>query len=485
MTDIAFRSATELSAALRDMEISSRELLDLYLARYEELNPRLNAVVTLDEERARAQATEADNALARGEVRGPLHGLPMTVKDAYEVAGVRTTGGDPAHAEHVPATDADAVARLRAAGAIIFGKTNMSEQGADWQTFNQVFGCTNNPWDEERTPGGSSGGSAVALAAGLSAFELGSDIAGSLRIPAHNCGVYGMKTSQGIISQRGHIPGEPGRLSPIDLVVMGPMGRSAEDLDLGLDVLTGAEGGPAKAWALDLPAPRRPSLADYRIAAWLDDPYCTIDREVLEVLESAAATLRAAGVEVVHTQPPVPLEEGHRDLYQPLFMAVAAGMFADEVFNMMLQFAEGDPTGDEGEIARIAQLITARVRDWHTVNERRYRAAQRWAEFFTDYDALLCPVAPTIAIPHDHNPDMSQRSLTINGEKRRYDEQMIWTGMVNASFLPSVAAPVGLSRTGLPVGVQIVAPYLEDRTAVDIARRLADLVGGFVPPPGL
>lgn len=484
MSEIAFQSATELVSALRSRQIASRELLGLYLDRIDKLNPRLNAVVTLDEGRARERARQADEARARGEEWGPLHGLPMTVKDSFETAGMRTTSGDPEYADHVPGRDAEAVARLRDAGAVVFGKTNMPLQGADWQTFNEVFGTTNNPWDDSRTPGGSSGGSAAALAAGLAGFELGSDIAGSLRIPAHCCGVYGLKTSHGIVPQIGHIPGEPGSLSPMDLVVMGPMGRSPDDLDLGLDVLAGPDRRHAAAWELRLPPPRHTALADYRIAVWLDDPYCPVDSEVGDVMAAAVDALRAAGAQVTETAGPVPLAEAHRELYQPLLMAVASSVFPDEVYDELAQAAQLDPHGDQADLVRVARAITMPIRDWLALDERRHRAAQRWAHFFEHFDVLLCPVAPTVAILHDHNPDMDQRALTVNGERRSYEDQQVWPGMVTMPLLPAVAAPVGRSRSGLPVGIQVVAPFLEDRTAVDVARRLADVVGGFTPPPG-
>src|SRR6266849_1336134 len=263
MPDLCLRSATALAAALRRREIGCQELLDRYLERVARLNPALNAIVTLDAERARAAAERADRELASG----PLHGLPMTVKDTFETAGLRTTAGAPVLADYVPASDASAVARLRAAGALIFGKTNTPTFAADAQTYNPVFGTTNNPWDRARSPGGSSGGSAVAMAAGLSALELGSDIGGSIRNPAHYCGVYGHKPTHGIVPGRGHIPGPPGTLAEVDIGVVGPLARSADDLDLALSVLAGPAEDRGRAWLLELPPPRRGSLREYHVAA--------------------------------------------------------------------------------------------------------------------------------------------------------------------------------------------------------------------------
>lgn len=479
MTHIAFRSASELTEALRNKEISSRELLEEYLSRVARFGPGLNAVVTLAEEEARRRALAADEALARGELWGPLHGLPMTVKDAIETAGIRTTGGVPELADHVPDTDADTVARLRDAGAVIFGKTNVPVGSSDWQSFNPIFGCTNNPWNVDRTPGGSSGGSAAALAAGLTGFELGSDIAGSIRTPAHYCGVYGLKTSHGIIPAHGHIPPSPGGLGEMDLAVLGPMGRSPEDLDLGLDVLGGADPERAVAWRLELPPPRATSLADFRIAAWLDDPYCTVDREVLEVMQDAVEAIRKAGAKVDDTARPVGLAESHR-VYLGLLMGVGAGVLGDEEFGAALAME-----AEETDAVFHPRLVTQRARDWHRYDEERHRIRARWAAFFKDHDVLLCPVVPTAAIPHDHTPEQEDRRTTVNGETRGYLSDMTtWSGLINMPLLPSAMAPIGRTRGGLPVGIQIVAPYLEDRTATGFARLLRDLLGGFQPPPG-
>ncbi len=279
MSDIALRPAHELADAIRRRELSSRELLDHYLARVERLNPALNAVVTLDPDGARRAADAADAAVARGEVVGPLHGVPMTIKDTYETAGMRTTCGVAAW-DHVPDIDAEAVRRLREAGAVIFGKTNAPSFAADWQTYNPIFGATNNPWDTTRTTGGSSGGAAAALAAGLTALELGSDIAGSIRLPSNWCGVCGHKTSWGIVPHRGHLPPPPGALATSDLGVMGPMARDIADLELALDLLAGPAQAPAVGWRLELPPARASTLRELRLATWLDDPAYPVESDV-------------------------------------------------------------------------------------------------------------------------------------------------------------------------------------------------------------
>jgi len=277
MADIALWPAHRLAEAIRRRQLSSREVLDEYLARVERLNPPLNAVVTLDADAARAAADAADAAVARGDAVGPLHGVPMTIKDTYETAWMRTTCGLEAW-DHVPERDAEAVRRLRGAGAVIFGKTNTPTLAGDWQTFNPIFGTTNNPWDTTRTTGGSSGGSAAAVATGMTALELGSDIAGSIRVPSNWCGTCGHKPSWGVVPQRGHLPPAPGALADSDLQVMGPMARDVDDLELGLDILAGPAGDAAVGWRLELPASRGASLRELRLAVWLDDPAYPVQR---------------------------------------------------------------------------------------------------------------------------------------------------------------------------------------------------------------
>ncbi|MFI5695383.1 amidase family protein [Kribbella sp. NPDC051586] len=437
LTDLTTAPASELVRALRRREVSSRELLEHYLARIERLNPALNAVVTLDAESALAAAAAADQDTARGHDVGALHGLPMTIKDSLETAGLRTTAGAPDLAGYVPARDADAVARLRAAGAVIFGKTNLPTYAMDWQTYNPVFGTTNNPWDLTRTPGGSSGGAAAAVAAGLTGLELGSDIRGSLRQPAHNTGVFALKPSFGIVPVRGHVPGPPGTLSTPDMAVLGPLGRSADDLDLALDVLAGPDAAMARAWRLRLPAARGRSLTDYRIAVWLNDPVAPVDSAVHEVLTAAVETLGSAGARIDDLARPVELGE------------------ANAVFEKLFQAA-----------------VSPGAADWNYTHEHRQQLRAQWQHFFESYDVLLTPVSPVAAIKHDHTGDVDNRAITVNGTERPYTDQSIWTGLAGGAYLPAAVAPAGQTRDGLPVGIQIIAPYLEDRTAIDLARHI-------------
>ncbi len=484
MTDIAFRSATALVAAIRNREVSSRELLEYYLKRVERHNPKINAIVTLDVDRARQQADAADAALKRGDNLGPLHGLPMTIKDTFETAGVRTTAGAPVHADHVPTHDASTVARLKAAGAVVFGKTNTPMFAMDVQSYNPIFGVTNNPWDLTRSPGGSSGGSAAALAAGLTGLELGSDIGGSIRNPAHYCGVYGHKPTFDIVPLRGHIPGPPGALTAADIAVAGPLARSAEDLSVALDLLVGPDDDDALAWRIVLPPPRRSALREYRVAAWLDDPACPVDVEVRTRHQATVDALRKAGVQVdEQARPGFQFTDALGTYLRLLWAAISPGV-PPEAFQNFINMATQLPQDDKGLLAHFVHGTILRQRDWLLLHEARAQYRARWAEFFKNYDVLLCPITPTAAIPHDHSEPMTVRTIQVNGQPHPYLNNIAWAGLIGMAYLPVTMAPVGLTSQKLPVGVQVVGPYLEDRTTIDFARRLGEVVGGFVVPPG-
>ena len=478
MSDPTHMSATELAAEIREGRLRSREVLDHYLERIDRLDEPVNAVVTLDTDRARQAADVADEAVSGGEKLGPLHGVPMTVKDSFMTAGMRTTAGAKELADFVPENDAIAIRRVREAGAIVFGKTNLPVYAADIQTYNDLFGTTNNPWDLQRSPGGSSGGSAAALAAGFTSLEMGSDIGGSIRIPAAMCGVMGHKPSFGILPVRGHIPGLPGTLTEADIAVVGPMARRVEDLELALEVLAGPKEWQRVGWRLELPPPRRSSTNEYRVAAWLDEPACAVDTEILALLEGAAAALAREGA-TVSTEARPDIEFGKAiETFERLMAAAMAGAFSLEKIEAMA--ARGTETGPE----RWSTYNSQRHRSWLSWNERRLQMRKKWHEFFQDWDVLLLPVCPLSAIEHDHSRPMTHRTITVNGESRDYQDQMHWVGLVGVAYLPVTVVPVGRTSAGLPVGIQIAGPYLEDRTTLDVARRLVEIHGGFEPPPG-
>ncbi len=488
MDSIYSESAAALVKAIKGKRISAVEALQAMLERIKAVNSAINAVVTVDEEGALARARAADEALARGEDLGPLHGLPMTVKDSWETAAIRTTAGAKEFADYVPREDAVGVARLKAAGAIIFGKTNLPSYAADIQSYNPLFGITNNPWDESRTVGGSSGGAAAALAAGMTPLELGSDLAGSIRVPAAMCGVYGHKPSYRAIPMRGHIPGPPGTQSEADLAVAGPMARTAQDLQLSMDVLTGPNAREAKAWQLKFPGPRHKALKAYRVACWFDDPYCPVQESLRDKLEDLADKLEKAGARVDRTaRPPFSLKDNH-DIYLTLLGAVVGAGMPPKLFR---QIQRGLP------LARLAQRLgqvppemttylegcTQHTRHWITTNEARTRLRAEWDSFFTRYDVLLTPVLPTNAFVHNTKGNILNRKLVIDGKTRHYLDLFTWCGLATTSYLPVTTAPIGLDASGLPSGVQIIGPYLEDRTCMDFAARLDRLTGGFMAPP--
>ncbi len=482
MTDLGTKSARDLAAMIRRKQISSRELLDYFLGAVAERNEPLNAVVTLDEERARATAANADEALARGDALGPFHGLPMTIKDTFETAGVRTTAGNPIWTDHVPERDADPVAKLKRAGVVVFGKTNLPFMAADVQSYNDLFGCTNNPHDLTRTPGGSSGGAAVAVASGFTSLELGSDIGGSIRTPAHWTGVYGHKPSHGIVSNRGHIPGPPGALSQPDLGVAGPLARSAEDLAIALDVLAGPDQNRAVGWRLDLPRPRHARLSDFRVATWFDDPALPVDDSVRSRLKATTEALRAAGVQVDEkARPEFDLERLIRD-YNRLLMPIVLADLPDEAIAGLTRLANSFDKEDMSDAAEAARAPLIQHREWLRTNESREHSRVAFREFFSSYDVLLCPVTSVPAIPHDHSP-FPARTIRVNDQMRPYTDLFGWISMATACHLPATVAPVGPTADGLPIGIQIVGPYLEDRTTIEFARLLGDVIGGFSPPP--
>ena len=475
----AFQSASTLATEIRERRIGCLELLEHYIARVERFNPDLNAIVVLDFDRARDRARAADAALERGEVWGRLHGLPMTVKDSYDVEGLPTTWGVPDLRDNIAGTNAVAVDRLLAEGAVIFGKTNVPFNLADFQTYNENYGTTNNPWDLALVPGGSSGGSAAALAAGLTGLEAGSDIGGSIRNPAHYCGVCGHKPTWGVLPPRGHT--KPGVLAPTDISVVGPLARDAGDLALAFDVMAGPDRIEANGWRLELPRPQGRGPGDWRVAVWADDGFCPVDRAVHDAIHRAANAFRDAGSHVDFEARPG-FEPGEADeVYMALLQSALSARHTDEEFGKTLERIArlGD---DDSPRARRLRAGAMHHRDWILTHERRTRLRWAWREFFDRFDVLLCPIACVPAFAHDQQRDMDARRITVNGETRPYWDQIFWAGLTCVALLPATVAPAG--SEGLPVGVQIVGPEGGDHVTIEVARQLGGLIGGFRPPPG-
>lgn len=483
MSDLSFAPAHVLAAMIRRREISAVELLDHFTARHAAHNGKVNAIVATDFERALAQAEEADHALSRGELWGPYHGVPMTIKDALETEGLTTTGGSPMFKDHVPERDADAVARIKAAGAIVFGKTNVPLFSGDLQSYNEVYGTTNNPWDLTRGPGGSSGGAAAALAAGLTPLEIGSDIGGSIRTPSHLCGVFGHKPSYDLVSKRGHLPGLPGSLFQSDLSVVGPLARSARDLEIALSMIMGPDDFNAVGYAPALPEPRARDPRELTIATWFDDPFCPVEAENVAIMEQAADALEKAGATIHRdARPDFDFAEAFEIYSTLLHGGTTRGFPAPVVARMKEAAATLDPsdTSHEAMQARGAALTHHR---WLELKEEQAQMRAKWAQFFDTYDAVLMAVIPVAAFPHDQQSNFHKRALTVNGEARPYLDLVSWAGLPLVSYLPSTAVPVSRTKAGLPVGVQIVGPYLEDFTTIAIASMLERELGGFVAPP--
>ena len=481
--DLSYATATELLAALAAGELSSRELLEHQLTRIEAVNPALNAVVTLDAERALARAGEADQARARGKSWGPLHGLPMTVKDVFETAGLRTTSGAPELAEHVPERDAVTVARLKAAGAIIVGKTNTPLYAGADQTFNDVFGTTNNPWDVSRSPGGSSGGSAAALAAGMTPLELGSDIGGSIRAPSHFCGTYGLKASWGTVPSRGHIPGPPGSLLEPDVNVCGPMARSVADLVLAHGVLAGPRPEDAVAWHLELPPAEAlgpVAVEGLRVALSIDEDGFPLAADVAQVLRSYADRLADAGAVVEEVPLPVPLRQ-LADSWLDLVVPIIGSGLPDDVFAAFAPLADLEPTDLLG---RAGRGMAIRFRDRNAADQRRQQHRARFAEHAQRYDVTLVPPFATAAFPHDER-DIVERFVDVDGQQVHDLDAVAWCAGIGTVLVPVVALPAGRTSSGLPVGVQVVGSWLQDRRLLAQAAAMDDVAGGFVAPPML
>ena len=439
--------AGQLAAALAAGQVSAVELFDAAVSRIERLDGPINAVVVRDFDRALGAAKAADAALARGE-RRPLLGVPMTVKEAFNVAGLPTTWGSPAFGGWIADTDATAVARLKAAGAVILGKTNVPPFLSDWQSANPIYGRTNNPHDLTRVPGGSSGGSAAALAAGFTPLEFGSDIGGSIRVPSAFCGVYGHKPSYNLVPQRGHTPPGTDGVGP-PLNVVGPLARSVEDLVLALDIVAGPDDEESAGYRLALPPPRHAELRDFRVLMLTDHPLAAVDSEILAALDGLAARLEEAGAAVSRGS----------DLLPDL--AVAHGVYLGILMTAMSRGAPPAPN-----------LMNAHA--YLNALDGQLAVRRRWAGVFDAFDVIIAPVLGVAAFPHKDG-EWTERTLTIDGRETPFADQLVWPGLATLGNLPATAVPIGKTAAGLPIGAQIIGPYLEDRTTLAFADLISRL----------
>jgi amidase len=481
MAELAFLPARGLAALVRRGRIGCVELLDHFIERIDRLDPSLNAIVVRDFDRARKLARTLDRKRGKEGGSGPLFGVPVTTKESYDVEGLPTTWGYEDRRNHVAASNSLAVDRLEAAGAVVFGKTNVPVGLADWQSYNPVYGVTNNPWNLEHTPGGSSGGSAAALAAGLTGFEIGSDIGGSIRVPAAFCGVFGHKPTWGLCPPRGH--SLSGAAAMTDISVIGPLARSADDLALGLGLLAGPDESET-ALSQPLPAPRTQSLEGLRVALWAEEPGQETDAEIVARIKALGTFMRRQGAKLSTSVRPEfdPVEAFH--VYLRLLNAALSGRMSDETEASMRDKAARLPPDDMSADAVIVRAAGMSHRQWLAENERRHQIRRAWGLFFQNWDVLLCPVIGTPALPHRQDGATWERRLTVNGREIAYNDLLFWPGLTCGFHLPASVAPIGFTKSGLPIGVQIVGPLYGDRMTIAVAKMLEAEWQGFVPPPG-
>jgi amidase len=473
-----FATAAETADAIRTKKISATELMDLTFRRIDRHNPKINAIVWQFREQAMERARQADETLAKGKIWGPLHGVPVTIKEALAYQGSPNTWGLPQLQDVKSPRTAVAAERLESAGAIVIGKTNAPVMLGDWQSDNPIYGTTNNPWDVTRTPGGSTGGGAAALAAGLGCLTLGTDLSGSIRIPAHFCGMYGHKPTLELVSADGLQPGpwdgSPG--VPMDLGVVGPLARSAGDLALALNAIGGPNGDDAKAWSWRMPSPRHQRLKDYRIGYVMDDEFAPVSSDVGKLYENALAELSRAGAKMERGWP----------------VGIDPQAQLKTYLHMLFAFLSFDVSKEQREAARarfdrnpddISAAATVEPHGrWLQETLRRLSVRAVWQKYFESHDVFLLPAGFSAAFPHDRSQPIEKRVVETPEGKRPYLNTPLWTYFATLAGLPATVAPVGRTQAGLPAGIQIVAPIWEDGTSIEFAALLAETVGGFTEP---
>lgn len=480
MTEFAFESAVSLARRIRAKEVSSVELLSYFFDRVDQHNEPLNAIIWEMRDEAMDAAKQADAAIAAGAEVGPLHGVPMTIKESYDVKGTPSTWGSPPLKDNIASRDALSVERLRNAGAVLFGKTNVPLFLSDFQSYNEIYGTTNNPYDLAKIPGGSSGGSAATLAAGMTGIDSGSDIGGSIRNPAHFCGVFGHKPTWNMLPPRGHAT--PGILSPSDLSVIGPLGRGAEDVEVATRVMAGPNEMESRGLKLELPEFEK-GLGDLKVAVWRDDEMAPVDSTVSARVDMVAEALRSEGAQLNYDARPDFTSEHTHFTYQSLLSATMACRVPEEQYQRYLDGVSALDPEDESLDAVVRRSQVARFRDWIVNNEKRTHIRWAWFKFFRDYDIVLMPIMARSAFPHDHRP-FNERTITVNGAPQGYFLQVFWAGLPTNAYLPATVIPTGLDDDGLPIGVQVVGPEYGDLTTLGVARGLEKLGFAFTPPPG-
>jgi amidase len=464
-------------SALATRRVSAVELLKASLARHEQTHARLNAVIAADLQQALDRARAIDDIRGRGGHLGPLAGLPLTVKDTLDVDGMPASAGL-SRRRGRKVEDAVAVRHVRNADAVIWGKTNVPVRGGDWQAYNRAYGTTSNPWDLKRTSGGSSGGAASAVAAGVTALEIADDIGGSLRVPASFCGLFAHKPTWGLVSQYGLVPPDAGSRAELDLTVIGPLARSARDLRLLLSVI---ENGPL--------APRAPpaSLKETRIALWVDEPAFPVDPEVRATILRFGQELAEAGAVVEPITRPIDATLLLESTMVLLGAILGSRMGAGEAFAMgllrgpaKLAKALGAPPYAWPTMAR---AYTARHREWMAADAVRQRLRHEIQGVFQRFDVILAPAAPTTAFPHDHSPIGRRKLKTSDGARIPYLSILGWQALASACHLPVTTVPAGLAASGLPVGAQLIGPHGGDAKTLAVAQAIDESVRGFEPPP--
>ena len=477
-----FRSATELARLLRARKVSASGLLEQCLDQYAKHNDALNAVIVTDIDRAKKAAAASDRRLKKGKPIGPFDGVPMTAKESFDWTGTPSTWGDPRFRDNIASADAVAITRLTDAGAVIYGKTNVPLMLADWQSFNDIYGTTNNPWDVTRVPGGSSGGSAAALATGMSALEIGSDIGASIRNPAHYCGVYGHKPTFGVVPYRGHLL--PGIVQSGDISVAGPLARSATDLAAMLKLLAGTDGVEARGYTLTLPAAKQKSLKDFRVAVMVTDEQSEVDLPVQDLIGKLITFLGSQVKKLSTTARPSFTTKEAMDVYIALLRSATSRRQTDaEFIANTAKVAASDPL-DDSYLTKMLRAYVLPHRDWLRHNERRHQMRLLWDQFFDDWDVMLCPAAASAAFPHDQQGERHERTIPVNGKQVPTTDQLFWAGYSGGFYLPSTVAPLGLTAQGLPAGIQIIARQYGDYTSIRFAQLLEKEFAAFVPPPG-